>query len=304
MTRIILLSDGYDMSPFEAPLLAAASNVTIVDSDSPVADVAVCWRPPTGSLRRLRGLKLIHSIAAGVDHILSDPDLPAVPICRVVDPAHAQGMTEFVTWGVLHFHRQIDTVLANQRRQVWSRPLQVAAVDRTIGVMGLGTLGACVAEELQRMGFSVKGWSRLKKNIPGIACFDSSELDGFLSGVDILVCLLPLTEVTHGILNEETIALLPRGAKLIHVGRGEHLVSADFLRALRDGQLGAAIVDVFEKEPLLPGDAYWTTPNLVVTPHMASVASFEKISRQIADNIERLNHGKKLVNLIDRDQGY
>jgi glyoxylate/hydroxypyruvate reductase A len=304
MTRIVLLSVGYDMTPVVRPLLKAAPELVIVPEQEGSADVAVCWNPRPGSLARLRGLKLVHSIAAGVDNILADPALPAVPLCRVVDPGHAQGMTEFVTWGVLHFHRQMDRVLRNHARRVWERPLQVAAAQRTIGVMGLGTLGARVAGELRRFGFSVRGYSRTRKALPGVETFGEDELKHFLSPLDILVCLLPLTEATRGILNREHLAAMPRGARLIHAGRGEHLVRDDVLGALNEGQLGGAIIDVFDKEPLSPGDAFWQAPNLIVTPHMASMASFECIGEQVASNVRRLVRGEPLANQVDAVRGY
>jgi glyoxylate/hydroxypyruvate reductase A len=304
MTRIILLSESIDMMPFAAPLLDALPDARIVASNSKEADVAVCWQPPAGALARVAGLKLIHSIAAGADHILQDPALPDVPLCRVVDPLHAQGMTEFVMWGVLHFHRRIDHVMANQRHEIWDRPEQVAARDRTIGVMGLGALGLKVAGDLHRAGFKVRGWSRERKSLPGIETFNATQVAPFLAEVDILVCLLPLTAETTGILDRELFAMLPRGAKQIHVGRGAHLVTDDAIAALESGQLGGAVIDVFEQEPLVQGHPLWRAPNLIVTPHMASVASAVCIGEQIAANILRLERGEPLANQVDLIKGY
>jgi glyoxylate/hydroxypyruvate reductase A len=304
MTRVILLSESIDMMPFAAPLLDALPDARIVSPDSNEAEVAVCWQPPLGALARVAGLNLIHSIAAGADHILRDPALPDVPLCRVVDPLHAQGMTEFVMWGVLHFHRRIDHVMANQPHEIWDRPEQVAARDRTIGVMGLGALGLKVAGDLHRAGFKVRGWSRESKSLPGIETFNATQLEPFLAEVDILVCLLPLTATTNGILDRELFAMLPRGARLIHVGRGAHLVAEDAIAALESGQLGGAVIDVFEQEPLVQGHPLWRAPNLIVTPHMASVASAVCIGEQIAANIRRLKRGEPLANQVDLIKGY
>lgn len=310
MTRLLLLAD-FDMSalagPLEEQLRPHVPGLHIClpgDPDAGDAEIAVCWNPPAGALSTLPKLRLVHSIAAGVDNILGDPTLPDVPLCRVVDPSHAQGMTEFVTWGVLHFHRHFDAVLANQSKALWWRPAQTDAARRRVGVMGLGTLGARVAVELQRFSFDVRGWSRERKSLPGIATFGADEFDAFCADLDIVVCLLPLTEQTRGILGRATFDALPRGAKLIHAGRGEHVVRADLLAALKDGRLGGAIVDVFDVEPLPADDAYWRAPNLIVTPHMASVASFECIGEQVAFNVRQLLEGGALRNVVDRGRGY
>ncbi|WP_321888420.1 2-hydroxyacid dehydrogenase [Paraburkholderia bannensis] len=310
MTRIAFLSDGFDLSPLFAPLRERLPDLQIVGADvqdandANDADVAVCWRPPAGALARLPSLRLVHSIAAGVDHILNDPQLPEVPLCRVVDPAHAQGMGEFVMWAVLHFHREFDRVLANQREKRWQRFSQVDASARTIGVMGLGALGRHVACLLAQAGFRVRGWSRESKTIEGVETFSAHEIDDFLAGSEMLVCLLPLTPQTHGMIDRRLLDRLPRGARLIHVGRGEHLVAADVVDALEDGRLGGAVIDVFEREPLPADDPLWTAPNLIVTPHMASVASFERIAAQIADNVVRLRKGLPLENQVDVERGY
>lgn len=311
MTRLLLLADNFDMSPLAGPLAERlqphAPDLRICLPGDPGADdaeIAVCWNPPAGALATLPQLRLVHSIAAGVDNILSDPTLPDVPLCRVVDPAHAQGMTEFVMWGVLHFHRHFDAVLANQSKAIWRRPRQIDAARRRIGVMGLGTLGARVATELHRFGFDVRGWSRERKSLPGIATFGADDFAAFCADLDLAVCLLPLTEQTRGILGRATFDALPRGARLIHAGRGEHVVRADLLAALEDGQLGGAIVDVFDTEPLPPDDAYWRAPNLIVTPHMASVASFECIGEQVAYNVQQLLSGGTLRHVVDRSRGY
>ncbi|WP_133646140.1 2-hydroxyacid dehydrogenase [Paraburkholderia flava] len=310
MTRLLLLAD-FDLSalagPLEEHLRPHVPGLRIClpgDPDAGGAEIAVCWNPPAGALSTLPKLRLVHSIAAGVDNILSDPTLPDVPLCRVVDPSHAQGMTEFATWGVLHFHRHFDAVLANQSKALWRRPAQTDAAQRRVGVMGLGTLGARVAVELQRFGFDVRGWSRERKSLPGIATFRADEFDAFCADLDIAICLLPLTEQTRGILGRATFDVLPRGAKLIHAGRGEHVVRADLLAALEDGRLGGAIVDVFDVEPLPADDAYWQAPNLIVTPHMASVASFECIGEQVAFNVRQLLEGGALRNVVDRGKGY
>jgi len=308
MTKLVLISRDYDMSHLAPSILRAAPELEVAMHgchDAADADVAVCWNPPEGAVAALPKLRLVHSIAAGVDNILCDPSLPRVPLCRVVDPQHARGMGEFVTWGVLHFHRQLDRVMANQRNGVWHRYGQQAPSTCSVGVMGLGEIGSRVAADLHRLGFSVRGWARRPKELPGIETFAGAlSLDTFLGGTDILVCLLPLTDATRGILGARTLGSLPRGAKLIHVGRGEHLVPRDLLNALKEEHLAGAIVDVFPDEPLPATDPFWNAPNMIVTPHMASVASSETIGLQVAQNVRRLVNGEPLVNVVDVARGY
>ncbi|MDR3099893.1 MAG: glyoxylate/hydroxypyruvate reductase A [Paraburkholderia sp.] len=308
MTTIALLSQSYDMSHLVDPIQRAAPALNVVMHDAPDAahaEVAACWDPPPGALAAMPRLRLIHSIAAGVDNILSDPALPALPLCRVVDPQHARGMSEFVTWGVLHFHRRLDLVMRNQRDARWLRPAQTHPAQCTVGVMGLGEIGGRVALDLQRLGFSVRGWARRARALPCIDMFEGAcGLDAFLAGTDILVCLLPLTSETRGILNAATFARMKPGARLIHVGRGEHLVVPDLAAALESGQLAGAIVDVFPVEPLPADDPLWRAPNLIVTPHMASVASPDTIGEQIAHNVQRLLDGAPLSNVVDVARGY
>ncbi|SAL71416.1 D-isomer specific 2-hydroxyacid dehydrogenase [Caballeronia choica] len=308
MTKLVLISRDYDMSHLVPSILRAAPELDVAvhgSRDAADADVAVCWNPPEGAVAALPKLRLVHSIAAGVDNILCDPSLPRVPLCRVVDPQHARGMSEFVTWGVLHFHRQIDRVMENQRNGVWLRYDQQAPSTCSVGVMGLGEIGSRVAGDLHRLGFAVRGWARRAKDLAGIETFAGAQgLEPFLRGTDILVCLLPLTDETRAILGARTLAMLPRGAKLIHVGRGEHLVPCALLSALKEERLTGAIVDVFPNEPLPASDPFWSAPNMIVTPHMASVASSDTIGMQVAQNVRRLVNGEPLLNVIDVARGY
>ncbi|WGS52589.1 glyoxylate/hydroxypyruvate reductase A [Paraburkholderia sp. D15] len=308
MTKLVLMSRDYDMSHLMPSILRAAPELDVVMHGTPAAadaQIAVCWNPPAGALAALSRLRLVHSIAAGVDNILADPTLPSVPVCRVVDPRHASGMSEFVTWGVLHYHRHFDRVLANQREQRWLRYEQRDPSQCAVGIMGLGEIGSRVALDLHRLGFAVRGWARNARDLPGVQTFAGAQsLNAFLDATDILVCLLPLTAETRGLLNAQTFARLRPGSKLIHVGRGEHLVPGDLSAALATGQLGGAIVDVFPTEPLPADHPLWRAPNLVVTPHMASVASSETIGTQIAHNARRLARGEPLLNLVDIARGY
>lgn len=306
--KLVLISSDFDISVLAGPIREAAPECRIHqwgDRNAMDADVAVCWNPPPGALKSLRSLRLVHSIAAGVDNILRDPEFPDVPLCRVVDAEQARLMNEFVLWGVLHFHRGFDQVLANQRKGVWALPTQRRANDYVVGIMGLGEIGARVAVEIARNGFAVRGWSRHEKSLPGVTLFSgAASLPAFLSRVDVLVCLLPLTHETRGLIDARFLQQLPVGARLLHVGRGDHLVMDDVLAALSSGQLGGAIVDVFASEPLAADSPLWTHPNLIVTPHMAAVSRVETIAAQIAANVRRLARGEALANQVNVTRGF
>ncbi|PXW25470.1 2-hydroxyacid dehydrogenase [Paraburkholderia caballeronis] len=308
MTQLVLVSRGYDLSALAPRITQAAPELSVHAFGTPEAadaEVAVCWNPPPGALRTLPNLRLVHAVAAGVDNILCDPGFPPVPLCRIVDPAQARGMSEFVLWSVLHFHRGFDRVLANQRDARWDPPDQRPAHACTVGVMGLGEIGLQVARDLAHMGFRVLGWTREPKREAGIESFAGRDaLPAFLAQTDVLVCLLPLTAETRGLIDAQLLRQLRPGAKLVHVGRGEHLVSADLLAALREGRLGGAVVDVFEAEPLPADDPLWRAPNLVVTPHMASSAGFDVVAQQIAENVRRMQRGEPLMNQVDVGRGF
>lgn len=269
------------------------------------AEIAVCWNPPPDVYARMPRLRLIHSIAAGVDNLLEGRRDPGVPVCRVVDPGLARGMIEYVRWSVLYFHRHFDRMAAQQRERAWQRlPLAAASACR-VGVMGLGELGGVVARALRDDGYDVGGWSRSARQIDGIRTWHGEGgLAPFLARTDVLVCLLPLTDATRGILGARTLAGLPEGAALVHCGRGEHLVPADLIAALAGGRLRGAVLDVFPTEPLAADDPLWTCPGVVVTPHMASMAASAEVVRQVAGNIQRLRDGLPLRNTVDLARGY
>lgn len=309
MTPVLLLSQDADFGELRQVLEARAAGIcSILSVDDPQAtkaEVAVCWNPPPGSLGRLLNLRLIHSIAAGVDHLLSDPSRPPVATCRVVDPDLRRGMAEYVIWGVLHHFRRFDQVLSQQTQRNWQVPAQLRASEWRVGVLGLGELGGHVAQQLASMGFAVRGWSRSAKTLDRVSCRAGSEqLAAFAEGLDCLICLLPLTDDSRGILNAELFSRLRPGAVLINPGRGGHLLRDDLLQALDSGQLRAALLDAFEQEPLPAEDPLWNRPGVTVTPHMASSASNEVIAEQILANVQRLQSGQALLNQVDPELGY
>jgi len=269
-------------------------------------DVALVWRPPAGLLASLPNLKLIAGLGAGVDHVLADPLLPAgVPVVRLIDPYMTAAMSEYVQLQVLRLHRQDPIYLAQQREHVWRERPQPNAAGRRVGVLGMGELGRDAALKLSVLGFDVAGWSRTERRLPGIACFHAAEgLRALLARSEILVCLLPLTPATEGILDARLFAGLPRGAAIVNCARGPHLVEADLVAALDSGQVSAAILDVFRDEPLPPQHPFWSDPRILVTPHVAAATHAPTAAPVVADNVRRLRQGRPLLHLVDRERGY
>jgi len=269
-------------------------------------EYAVVWRPPAGGLKRFPNLKCIVSVGAGIDHILVDPERPRhVPIIRTTSDDLTQRMREYVCLHVLRHHRRLPEIDEIQGSKEWRQTVNPPAYQRGVGVMGLGNLGSDAAATLAVIGFDVAGWSRRPKNIPGVKNFAGDDgLEPFLKRSEILVCLLPLTDTTHGILNDRLFSTLPRGACLINAARGGHLVEDDLLAALGDGRIEYATLDVFHEEPLPAEHPFWDHPRVLVTPHVASLIDPVAGGASIAANLRRFINGEPVPNLVDLDQGY
>jgi glyoxylate/hydroxypyruvate reductase A len=269
-------------------------------------EFAIVWKPPPGRLRALPNLKVIFSIGAGVDHVFADPDLPKdVPIVRLIDETLTTQMTEYVVMNVLWHHREMDDYAALAAEKTWRHLHPPRTPDRRVGIMGLGVLGSAAGEALSRFGFSLAAWTRGPRDWPlGEAYSGADGLAPFLSRTDILVCLLPLTPETTGILNAENFAALPRGAMLINAARGGHLIEADLLEALEDGQIKSATLDVFEEEPLAPDHPFWSHPKVRVTPHVASLTYPDAAAQEIARNIARFRAGEPMIGVVDTAREY
>ena len=269
-------------------------------------DYALVWRPEAGLLAALPNLKLILSLGAGIDHILCDPHLPAgVPITRLVDPYLTHAMSEYVVLQVLRLHRHDLDYRAQQQAGIWRELAQKNAGERPVGILGFGEIGQDAGRKLAALGFPVSGWSRREKAVAGFSTFAGpTGLPQLLAHTEILVCLLPLTEETQGILNARTFAALPRGAGLVNAGRGAHLVEEDLIPALDSGQLSAASLDVFREEPLPPSHPFWQHPLILVTPHIAGITNPRTAAAIILDNIRRFEQGRPLLNLVDPARGY
>lgn len=251
-------------------------------------DYLMMWRPIPGLVAAMPRLKAVFCFGAGVERLLAHPEIPpGLPIVRMVEPGLTEGMAQYVLWQVLRHHRRIWELEEAQAEARWAPHLYPAAWDRKVGILGLGHLGLAAARLLALMDFDVRGWSQSAKNEPGVTSFaGATALPAFLDGLDILVCLLPLTPATRGILNGDLFARLAPGAALINAGRGGHLVEADLIPALASGQLAAASLDVFETEPLPAEHPFWAHPRIFMTPHNASdtdpVTGLAEIARQIA----------------------
>lgn len=252
-------------------------------------------------------LRFVATTGAGVEHLLGPPcSIPGhIPIVRVVDPMLTRSMAEYVLTATLRYHRGFHHYEAAQQRALWSPLARCDPADQTVGILGLGVLGTAAGQMLSRFGFAVRGWSRGPKSIDGIKCFDGhAGLHEMLPVVDILVCVLPLTPDTTGIINSDLFALLPGGSTLINVGRGRHVVEADLLDALEHGQLDHATLDVFDVEPMPPEHPFWHHPRITVTPHIASLTVPEGAAKGVAAALECARLGRTLPNLVDRSRGY
>ncbi|MCP5367252.1 MAG: glyoxylate/hydroxypyruvate reductase A [Hyphomicrobiales bacterium] len=262
---------------------------------------ALVWKPPAGSLAGLPNLRAILNLGAGVDALAADETLPGVPVVRLIDPAMTAGMSEYVLYWVLHFHRHFHLYAERARAGKWGFVPQVDATERRVGILGLGELGGDAARKLAALDFDVAGWSRRPKTIDGVTSFHGGGgLDDLLARSDILVNLLPLTAATADILRAATLARLPQGACVINAARGAHLVEDDLLAALDSGHIAAAALDVFRAEPLPAGHPFWTHPRVFVTPHVASQTMVPTAAAVIADNIRRLDRGETPTGLVDR----
>ena len=265
----------------------------------------IAWQVPADFIAQMPNLKVLFSSGAGIDHVDLSAVPPRVPLVRMVEPGIIHGMVEYVSLAVLALHRDFFDYMEHKSARNWSSLEVPPASSRRIGVMGLGSLGSAVLERLAAYGFRLRGWNRSPRIIENVQTFAGDEqLKPFLAGCDILICLLPLTSATRGILNRELFAALPKGASLINVGRGQHLANEDLLAALDSGQLARAVLDVTDPEPLPGEHRLWTHPRVFLTPHVASMTQPETAAPILLDNVRRHRRGEALVGMVDRGRGY
>ncbi len=268
-------------------------------------EIALAWQPPLGVWQKLPNLKLIISLGAGVEHILRDPILPQdIPLVRLISQGQTLQMTEYVNLAITFFQRRLLDYQQLQNIQQWEY-LPVGNYNSfTVGIMGLGAFGLTVAKRLRDNGLTVRGWSKKSKQIEGVECFYGQEQFGlFLSLCRVLICLLPLTSETENILNLETFSALPKGAYIVNVGRGKHLVENDLLEALDSGQIAGAFLDVFRTEPLPKNHPFWLHSQIIVTPHIAATGIPGEFATQVVDIITKFKKGQPLENLVNLKAG-
>lgn len=295
-----------DLTEWVAAVQEAAPNSELLvnpqPADYPRVNMAVVWKHDAQILHQLPNLKLVSSMGAGVDHIIKHPPPKTVPVVRIIDPGMNRQMTQYVSMAALMAHQYFFFYQQMQRRHRWQPSLSLH--ESVVGVMGVGAIGQEVAQGLRQLGFRVKGWSRKRKNLPGVHCYEAGEWQDFLKGTDILVCLLPLTEATTEILNARTFSGLNPQATLINVARGEHLNENDLLAALDAGQLKRAYLDVFREEPLPPSHPFWNDERIVITPHVAAITNPRTAAEQITINYQRVMSREPLLNPVNMENGY
>lgn len=293
-----------------AALRAAAPDEEIhtdpASAPSAAIDALLAFRIAPGIASRLPALRFVGCAGAGVDEVLATPDLaPDVPVTRAVDPLQGVRMAQYVALAALRHYRELPRFEAQQREARWCRPAPAPESEFAVGVMGFGSIGAPVVDVLARLGFPVAVWTRTPHAIAGAAAFAGPDtLPAFLARTRILVCALPLTAATRGLLDARALAELPAGAYLINVSRGHVLVEADLVAALDAGRLSGAALDVYAAEPLPPESPLWRHPKLLCTPHVAAEPRPEVAARQFVDNLRRARAGLPLVNVVDRARGY
>jgi glyoxylate/hydroxypyruvate reductase len=273
------------------------------DNNGGDIDVAVVATHPKGALAGLPRLRLIQSLWMGVENIVNDADLPkGVPVARLIDPGMVAAMGETAIAYVLDWHRHFWCYRKFQEQKVWKRRRQYLASDRTIGILGLGELGGTIALKLRAMDFNVAGWSRRPKALDGVHC--STELDEVLHRSDAVICLLPLTPHTKGILDKDSLQRIRKDGSVINLARGGHVVIPDLVAALDSGHLAHAYLDVFETEPLPADSPLWAHPGITITPHIAALSEPRTSVGKVAENIERVRRGEMPSNTVDFSAGY
>ncbi|EFL88166.1 glyoxylate/hydroxypyruvate reductase A [Ahrensia sp. R2A130] len=267
---------------------------------------AVAWKPPTGWVAGFPNVKACISIGAGIDHIAADTDYPAdVPVLKTKGTDLTQRMCEYVMLHVLRHHRELPRLEKASREGRWDQVMTPTAQNRRVGVMGLGELGRSAVTALIAMGFDVAGWSRSGAQVVGMTSYAGSDaLPDFLARTEILVCLLPLTPETEGILNRKNLSQMPQGAKIINCARGPHLVDADLLALLDSGHLAGVTLDVFHQEPLPTDNALWGRNDILITPHIASLVDPVSGGKVIASNICKFENGEDVPDATFVSKGY
>jgi len=310
MKMKIIYYNGFDL-----PDEGAAFNAMMPEAevrkwhagDHEPADYALVWKPPIEMLANRTELKAIFNLGAGVDAMMKMVDqLPTnVPVIRLEDAGMAEQMADYVSSAVLRYYRHLDDYQQQAAHHRWQPKWPDNKKEFTVAVLGLGVLGSVIARRLQQLHFPVLGWSRTKKNLDGVICFSgTNELTTCLAKARVVVCILPLTPETSGILNRTTLSALPKGAYVINVGRGAHVVEEDLLTLLQNAHLAGATLDVFQTEPLPAAHPFWQQHKVTITPHISAQTLLDDAYIQIAEKIKHFEKGLPVTGVIDRSKGY
>lgn len=307
---IVIIRQDEKIHIWKKALEAADANIPIYsyleEHQKDEIDMALVWKHPQGELMNYPNLKCIASSGAGVDFIFKDPDTPRnLPITRVVDTMLAKDMSEHVIAAIFSYLKNLGHYKVDQNNKVWQPVNYKRISDFKVGILGLGALGMVLANDLVRFGFKTQGWSNSLKSIDGLDSFvGQSELGRFLSTTEILICLLPLTDTTAGILNKSLFQQLPKGSYLINVARGGHLIDTDLIEMIDNRHLSGACLDVYHQEPLSTDHPFWNHDKIHMTPHYASVSDTNSVVPQIIENYYRLQRKEPLLNLVSKEKGY
>ena len=309
MGKLVLILTDRPAEPWRNHLLHYDPDLDIgiwpVIDDFENYDTAVVWKHPQGLLKQFSNLKLVCSMGAGVDHILSDPDLPeGIAITRIVDEQLTHSMSSYIATAILNHQRRMYEYFGQRKQKSWHK-LTPNERQLKIGILGLGVLGQDAAAKLIGLGLEVHGFAQSTKDLGGIKTYaGEAGLNDMLKVVNVLVNLLPLTSKTQDFLNLPFFEKCQAGTYLINVARGQHLVETDLLRALDRRLLSGAMLDVFREEPLPDDHPFWKDDRIMITPHIASVTDPASASAQIAENHRRLQQGKPLLHTVDRAKEY
>lgn len=305
--KIYFCGTDFKAEPWLAALRAALpqASIEVWAPGAQPGDYAVVWAPPQAFLDEQPQLKALFNLGAGVDALTKLKFSPATKLVRLDDAGMSVQMAEYVTHALIRHFREFDAYAADVAQGKWSFRKPRLREDFPVGIMGLGVLGQRVARAVQAFEFPVLGWSRSARQVEGVRCYaGADQFQEFLAETRVLVCLLPLTEETRGIMNRQTLSLLQPGGYVINVARGGHLVEEDLMPLLDSGQLAGAALDVFREEPLPAGHPFWRHPKITITPHTAARTLRDESVAQIASKIARLERGESIAGIVDPTKGY
>ena len=306
---LLLVAPNKDLEPLKKSILSLDANIDVEIwprvANKERVTFAVAWNHPKNVFLDYPNIKAISSLGAGINHLLNDNTIPTnTALCRLVTNSLKTEMADYVLQAILSYRHHTIRYADQKREGFWDKHELISKKNSVVGILGLGEMGTSVASTLIENGYEVNGWSKSQKNIPSVHSFKDNQLDEFLERTNILVCLLPLTSSTKGILNLENFKKLKQPAYLINVGRGQHLEEEDLIYALDTQKLTGAWLDVFQEETLPKNHLFWNRPNIMITPHIAAVTDAEEAAKRLIENYKRSLSGMELVDQVNRTKGY